>query len=179
MQVRAPLKWIEDRRENLIAAGMSRHEHGEARLAFDDDGRIVAAYLDHVQDVGAYPKPSPVGASAAVGSLFPGPYRVPAAGFRTTSVFSNTSGPIAYRGRWQFESVAREVLLDVAARCMEMDPIELRRRNLLREDEMPFRNPNGMTYAHVTPLETFEHAMAILDYPAFRKEQTEKRGQGR
>jgi carbon-monoxide dehydrogenase large subunit len=178
-QVGQPLKWVEDRRENLIAAGMSRHEHGDARLAFDGDGRIVGAYLDHVQNVGAYPKPSPVGASAAVGSLFPGPYRVAAAGFRTTSVFSNTSGRIAYRGPWQFESVAREVLLDIAARSMGVDPIDLRRRNLLREDEMPFRNPNGMTYTHVTPLETFEHAMAILDYPAFRKEQAEKRGQGR
>jgi carbon-monoxide dehydrogenase large subunit len=179
MQVRVPLKWIEDRRENLVAAGMSRHEHGEGRLAFDGDGRIMGAYLEHVQDVGAYPKPSPVGASAAVGALFPGAYRVPAAGFRTTSVFSNTSGRIAYRGPWQFESVAREVLLDIAARSMGMDPIELRRRNLLREDEMPFRNPNGMTYAHVTPLETFEHAMAILDIDRFRKEQAEGRARGR
>jgi carbon-monoxide dehydrogenase large subunit len=179
IQVGAPLKWVEDRRENLIAAGMSRHEHGEARLAFDGDGRIIGAYLDHVQDVGAYPKPSPVGAAGAVGALFPGPYRVGAAGFQTTSVFSNTCGRIAYRGPWQFESVAREVLLDISARSMAMDPIELRRRNLLRRDEMPFRNANGMTYANVTPLETFEAALGVLDVDAFRKEQADGRGRGR
>ena len=75
-----------------MAAGQSRHEHGDARMAFDDDGRILAAHIDHVQDIGAYPTPWPVGTAAAVGMLFPGPYRVPAAGWRSTSVFSNTSG---------------------------------------------------------------------------------------
>lgn len=179
VQLPAALKWIEDRRENLLAAGMSRHEHGHARMAFDAGGRLVAAYLDHVQDVGAYPTPWPVGTAAAVGMLFPGPYRVPRAGFRTTSVFSNTSGRTAYRGPWQFESVAREVLLDIAARRMGIDPIELRRRNLLRRDELPVTNPNGMPYSDMTPLETFEHALALVDYDAFRRAQAHARTEGR
>ena len=175
----APIKWIEDRRENLMAAGMSRHEHGDLRMGFDGDGHIVGAYVDHVQDIGAYPTPWPVGTAAAVGMLFPGPYRVPRAGFRTTSVFSNTAGRIAYRGPWQFESVAREVLLDVAARRMGVDPAELRRRNLLRRDELPCMNPNGMPYSDISPAETFEQALAMLDYDAFRREQAEVRGLGR
>ena len=179
VQVAAPVKWIEDRRENLLAAGMARHEHGDARLAFDDDGRIVGAYIDHVQDIGAYPTPWPVGTAAAVGMLFPGPYRVRAAGFRTTSVFSNTSGRAAYRGPWQFESLAREVLLDIAARRMGMDPLELRRRNLLRQDELPCTNPNGMPYSDVTPLDTFEQAVTMLDEADFRREQEAARAAGR
>jgi aerobic carbon-monoxide dehydrogenase large subunit len=179
MKVRAPLKWIEDRRENLMAAGMSRHEHGDSHFAFDDEGRVLGAYIDHVQDVGAYPTPWPVGTAAAVGMLFPGPYRVPAAGFRTTSVFTNTSGRAAYRGPWQFESVAREVLLDIAARRMAIDPVELRRRNLLRRDELPCANPNGMPYSDVTPSETFEQALTMLDYDGFRHEQEQARASGR
>jgi carbon-monoxide dehydrogenase large subunit len=179
MKLPAALKWIEDRSENLMAAGMSRHEHGDARMAFDAEGRIVAAYIDHVQDIGAYPTPWPVGTAAAVGMLFPGPYRVPLAGFRTTSVFSNTSGRAAYRGPWQFESLAREVLLDISARRMGMDPAELRRRNLLRLDELPCTSPNGMPYSHITPAETFEQAMAMLDYDAFRREQAAARSRGR
>ena len=175
----AAVKWIEDRRENLMSAGMARHEHGDARMGFDDEGRIVAAYIDHVQDIGAYPTPWPVGTAAAVGMLFPGPYRVPKAGFLTTSVFSNTSGRAAYRGPWQFESLAREVLLDIGARRMGMDPIELRRRNLLRRDELPCPNPNGMPYSDITPLETFEQALAMLDYDAFRREQAAAREAGR
>jgi carbon-monoxide dehydrogenase large subunit len=179
VQLAAPLKWIEDRRENLLAAGMGRHELGDARMAFDDQGAIVGAYIDHVQDVGAYPTPWPVGTAAAVGMLFPGPYRVPAGGFRTTSVFSNTSGRAAYRGPWQFESLAREVLLDIAARRIGIDPVELRRRNLLRADELPCANPNGMPYSDITPGDTFEQALAMLDYEAFRREQADARAGGR
>jgi carbon-monoxide dehydrogenase large subunit len=179
VQLSAPLKWIEDRRENLLAAGMGRHELGDARMAFDDQGTIVGAYIDHVQDIGAYPTPWPVGTAAAVGMLFPGPYRVPAGGFRTTSVFSNTSGRAAYRGPWQFESLAREVLLDIAARRIGIDPVELRRRNLLRADELPCANPNGMPYSDITPGDTFEQALAMLDYEAFRREQANARASGR
>jgi aerobic carbon-monoxide dehydrogenase large subunit len=179
MKLGAPLKWIEDRRENLMSAGMSRHEHGETHFAFDAGGTIHGAYIDYVQDVGAYPTPWPVGTAAAVGMLFPGPYRVPAGGFRTTSVFSNTAGRSAYRGPWQFESLAREVTLDIAARRMGIDPIELRRRNLLRRDELPYTNPCGMPYSDVTPAETFEQALEVLDYEAFRREQAAALAAGR
>ncbi|MEU6745850.1 xanthine dehydrogenase family protein molybdopterin-binding subunit [Spirillospora sp. NPDC046719] len=178
-KVPGPLKWIEDRQENLIAAGQGRHEHGDARIAFDGDGRILAAAIDHVQDAGAYPTPWPVQTTAVVGLLFPGPYRVPEAAFSCKSVFSNTTGRTAYRGPWQFESVAREMLLDIAAREMGTDPAELRRRNLLRRDELPLTNPNGMPYTEVTPLETFEHALDVLDYEAFREEQARARAEGR
>jgi len=178
-QVPAALKWIEDRRENLMASNQARHEHGTARLAFDQDGTILAAQLDHVSDAGAYPSPWPVTTCAAVGMLFPGPYRVPHAGFSTTVHYSNTVGRSAYRGPWQFESVAREVLLDIAARQLDIDPIELRRRNLLRLGELPYTSPTGFTYDHMTPAETFEHALELLDYEAFRREQAEARSAGR
>jgi carbon-monoxide dehydrogenase large subunit len=179
MRLGVPLKWIEDRWENLVAAGQARHAHAEATLAFDGDGAIVAAFIDFVADGGAYPSPWPVGPLAAVGMLFPGPYRVPRAGFATKSVYTNTVGLTPYRGPWQFESVAREVLLDIAARRMEIDPVELRRRNLLRRDELPYANSNRMTYDNISPVETFEQALAMLDYEAFRAEQADARTRGR
>ncbi len=178
-KVPAPLKWIEDRSENLLAAGSARHEHGAATMAFDEEGTILAAKVDHVQDVGAYPTPWPVGIAAAVGMLFPGPYRVPVATWTTRCVFSNTNGRTAYRGPWQYESVAREVLLDIAARRIGLDPIKLRRRNMLRSDELPYRNANGMTYDHMSPLEVFEDALAVIDYEGFRREQATARAAGR
>ncbi len=178
-KVGAPLKWVEDRSENLTAAGQSRHEHADVAMAFDAEGAIQAVRIDFVSDCGAYPTPWPVGTSAVVGSLFPGPYRVPRASFTTKTMYSNTVGRSAYRGPWAFESLAREVLLDVAARQMGVDPVELRRRNLLRRDELPYANPNGMPYDSITPLETFEQALAMLDYDAFREEQAAARADGR
>jgi carbon-monoxide dehydrogenase large subunit len=175
----AALKWIEDRRENLMSAGQARHVDGTARMAFDDDGNILAADIDFVQDVGAYPTPYPVLHTAAIGMFFPGPYRVAKASFNYKTVFSNTSGLVAYRGPWQYETLMREILLDIAARKMGTDPVELRRRNILRGDEMPYINPNGMPYDQVAPADTFEQAVKILDHEGFRKEQQEALAQGR
>jgi carbon-monoxide dehydrogenase large subunit len=174
-----PIMWIEDRRENLLAAGKSRHESAAVRMAFDADGGIQAAQIDFLSDCGAYPTPWPVGTASLVGILFPGPYRVPRASFTAKAVYTNTVGRSAYRGPWQFESLAREVTLDIAARQMGLDPMELRRRNLLRDDELPYANPNGMTYDHISPLSTFEQALQMLDYEAFRGEQERARQAGR
>jgi len=117
--------------------------------------------------------------AAAVGALFPGPYRVPRAGFSVKTIYTNTVGRTAYRGPWQFESLAREVLLDIAAREMGIDSVELRRRNLLRRDELPYTNPNGMPLSDISPMETFEQALTMLDYDAFRAEQAAARAAGR
>ena len=178
-KVPGALKWIEDRRENLMSAGQARHVDGTARMAFDADGAITAVDIDFIQDVGAYPTPYPVLTTAAIGMFFPGPYRVPKASFSYKTVFTNTSGLAAYRGPWQYETLTREILLDIAARKMGIDPVELRRKNLLRGDEMPYFNPNGMPYDHVAPMDTFEQAVKILDHEGFRKEQAEALAQGR
>ena len=175
----APVKWIEDRQENLMASGLARHENADVAMAFDADGRIVAASIDHVQNVGAYPTPSPITGGVVVGILFPGPYRITDASFSSKFLYSNTVGRVAYRGPWQFESVAREVLLDHAARQIGIDPIELRRRNMLRRDELPWANPNGMSYDNISPMETLEQAVRKLGYDAFRAEQRAARAQGR
>ena len=178
-KVPAALKWIEDRRENLMSAGQARHVDGNVRAALDDDGNILAFDIDFTYDIGAYPTPYPVLTTAAVGMFFPGPYRVPKASFNYKTVFSNTAGLAAYRGPWQYETLAREILLDVAARKMNVDPVDLRRKNLLRRDEMPYFNPNGMPYDHVAPVETFEQAVKILDHEGFRKEQADALAEGR
>jgi carbon-monoxide dehydrogenase large subunit len=179
-KVPAALKWIEDRRENLMSASQARHVDGNVRMAFDDEGNILAADIDFIQDVGAYPTPYPAMTPAVViGMFFPGPYRVPKASFNYKTVFSNTAGLAAYRGPWQYETLSREILLDIGARVVGIDPVELRRRNILRGDEMPYVNPNGIPYDHVAPADTFEQAVKILDHEGFRKEQRDALEQGR
>ncbi len=170
-----PVKWIEDRWENLVAAPHSRNEIGTVKVVVDDDMAIQAITIDHTADVGAYPA---VPAIIDPG-LLPGPYRIPRLGFSMKLVWSNTMGKGAYRGPWMFETTAREMAIDVAARQIGIDPIELRRRNLLRSDELPFTNPAGQVFQEITPLETLEQALEILDFDAFRQEQAEARAEGR
>jgi carbon-monoxide dehydrogenase large subunit len=178
-KVPGPLKWIEDRRENLMGAGQSRHERAQVRMAFAADGSILAASIDHLQDAGAYPTPSPARSGSIVCAMFPGPYRIPALRWSSKTVLSNTMGRTAYRGPWQFESVAREVFLDIAARRLGLDPIDLRRRNLLVAEDLPYTNAAGMTYDHISPAETFEQALELLEYNQFRLEQAAARQLGR
>jgi len=170
-----PIKWVEDRRENLIAAPHARNERGHVRIALDDAGVIQAMTVDHVGDVGAYP------ACPAVmdATLLPGPYRVPRLGFSMSMVWTNTMGKGAYRGPWMFETTAREMAIDVAAGELGMDPAELRRRNLLTADDLPFTSPSAKVFEEITPRETFEQALAMLDYDAFRREQARARAAGR
>src|SRR5205807_117248 len=136
-KVAARLRWVAAARENRRAAGSARHEHADVAMAFDDDGVIQAVRIDHIQDCGAYPTPWPVMTAAAVGAIFPGPYRVPKSSFTTKTIYTNTAGRAPYRGPWQFETLAREVLLDIAARRIGIDPADLRRRNMLSRDELP------------------------------------------
>lgn len=170
-----PVKWIEDRRENLIAAGHARQECGLVRMAVDGDGVIQAMTIDHKNDVGAYPI-CPAGLDT---SLLPGPYKVPRYGFKTALVWTNTMGKAAYRGPWMFETTAREMTMDIAARQIGVDPVEFRRRNLLAGSDLPFTNPAGQEFVEVTPLESLEAAIEALDYEAFRREQASARSEGR
>ena len=84
------IKWIEDRRENLIAANHARADRITVRLALDDDGHLLAAQLDHLEDCGAYPVGGTGGIGPFAAMLFPGPYRIPKLGFRSTAVWTNT-----------------------------------------------------------------------------------------
>src|ERR1700730_9185691 len=94
-------------------------------------------------------------------------------------VWPNTMGKAAYRGPWMFETTAREMAIDLAAAELGMDPAELRRRNLLSADDLPFTSPSAKVFEEITPRETFEQALAMLDYDAFRREQADARAAGR
>ncbi len=170
-----PVKWIEDRRENLLSAGHSRNEFAHVRMAVDDDGIIQAITADAKADVGAYA----VCPAAIDPMLVPGPYKIPRYGFAMEMAWTNTMGKAAYRGPWMFETTAREVAMDYVANEIGLDPAEFRRRNLLAAADLPFTSPTGNVFQEITPLETLEQALEILDYDAFRKEQAAALTEGR
>ncbi|MEX0663138.1 MAG: xanthine dehydrogenase family protein molybdopterin-binding subunit [Acidimicrobiia bacterium] len=165
------VKWIEDRRENLIASNHARADRITVRMALDDEGHILGAHLDHLEDCGALPVGGTGGTGVFAAMLFTGPYKVPELGFRSRQIWTNTCGRGAYRGPWMLESVAREEMMDLVARELGIDPLELRRRNVLHQEDLPYTMPSGMPIDHVTLSETLEQAVEIIGYDAFRAEQ--------
>jgi carbon-monoxide dehydrogenase large subunit len=174
-----PVKWIEDRRENLIASNHARTDRLTASIAVDDAGHFLAAKIDHLEDAGAFPMGGSGGAGGFVAMLFPGPYRLPKLEWSTMAVFTNTCSRGAYRGPWMMETVAREQMVDTVARAIGMDPLELRRRNVITTAELPYTSAGGLPYANVSPEETLAQAATLIGYDEFRATQARARAEGR
>jgi carbon-monoxide dehydrogenase large subunit len=139
-----PVKWVEGRREHFVATGHDREQIHAARIALRSDGTIVAIDDAFQADVGAYPVEG-TGLTLNTVNHLPGPYRVPSYRNAGTSFVTNKTQNAAYRGAGRPEAVfVMERLLDIGARRLGLDPIEVRRRNLVRPGEMPYRP--GITY---------------------------------
>jgi aerobic carbon-monoxide dehydrogenase large subunit len=165
------IKWIEDGQENFTASTHARGDVGTGTFALDEDGHFLGSYLDHVEDTGAYPTGVIGKAGPFVGMMFTGPYRVPHHAFRFRSVRTNTCPRGAYRGPWAFATVAREQMVDEVARAVGLDPLELRRRNVVSADELPYSLPTRLVLDHVTPADTLAEVARLLDYAQLRRRQ--------
>jgi aerobic carbon-monoxide dehydrogenase large subunit len=176
-----PVSWIEDRGENLAVGGQARDERLALAAAIDDDGRILGLRASVVLDEGAYPLPAVPATvfTTCMRVLLPGAYRIDDYAFDTTITFSNKASYVAYRGPWEVETWVRERLLDLVARELGLDPIEVRRRNLLTDDELPRPMVTGPTLSGIRLREAIDHAEAVAGWAAFRAEQATARTAGR
>ncbi len=172
-----PLKWIEDRLENLTSANQAREQECTVRMAFDENAKLQALHIDYDINNGAYPYLPD--ANIAVLLFLPGPYKVPLLGGALRAWYSNTMGLAAYRGPWAMETLARETLLDIAARQIGIDPIELRRRNLVTKADQPCMMASGIPLEDITAIECLDALVKEIDVPAFRAEQEAARAEGR
>jgi CO/xanthine dehydrogenase Mo-binding subunit len=171
------VKWVETRREDFLSLGHDREQEHDARIGFTQDGTIVALEDTFLADVGAYPAEG-AGLTANTVNHLPGPYRVPNYRALGTSLVTTKTVNAAYRGAGRPEAVfVMERLLDLGARRLGLDPAELRRRNLVRPEEMPYRP--GLTYKDGVPVaydpgdfpRAFERALGLLRYDDWRKRQ--------
>ena len=139
MKLGRPVKWIESRRENLMSANHAREVAYEIEMGFHRDGRILAIRAVIHADIGAYVRTAALVPAEFGAALLPGPYRVPNYGCDLWSVVTNKTpaGTLRSPGRPECNFV-RERLLDQAAARLGIDPAEIRRRNLIRPDEMPY-----------------------------------------
>ncbi|MFE0152577.1 xanthine dehydrogenase family protein molybdopterin-binding subunit [Nonomuraea sp. NPDC059007] len=147
MRLGRPVAWAETPGDRLVASLPARAAAHRARLALDADGRFVAIHADVLGDLGAHP--SNVGTSpfAVTASMLPGPYRFERAGARLRCVLTNTVPTGSYRGFGMPEAaMTRERLIDEAARRLGLDPVELRLRNLIGPEELPYTSRMGQAY---------------------------------
>lgn len=172
-----PLKWIEDRFESLTASSHAREQEITLTAGFDAEGRLLAAHSDCHINNGAWPMGEDC--NIAVHMFMWPAYKLPAYSFHTRGWHTNTMGLGGYRGPWALESLIRETLLDKAAHEIGIDPIEIRRRNLVTAADQPMTTTMDITVTDITPAECLEKLVAHIDVPAFRKEQEAARREGR
>jgi aerobic carbon-monoxide dehydrogenase large subunit len=137
-----PVKWIEDRREHLMAANHSRQQRHHIRAAVDQEARILAIDDEFFHDQGAYLRTHGTRVADMTAGLLPGPYRVPA--YRVTGRvrLTNKTPAATYRAPGRYEGTfVRERLLDAIAAKLRIDAVEVRRRNLIASAEMPYQRP--------------------------------------
>ncbi len=142
MRLGRPVKWIEDRREHLVAANHSRQQLHRVRAAVDGEGRILAIDDRYFHDQGAYVRTHAARVVHMTAGILPGPYRVPA--YRAVGHFrlTNKTPAATYRAPGRYETTfVRERLIDAIATRLGMDPNDVRRRNAISADEMPYHRP--------------------------------------
>src|SRR5262245_1348990 len=139
-----PVKWIEDRREHLIAANHSRQQRHKVRAAVDAEGRILGIEDEFFHDQGGYVRTHAATVPDLTAAMLPGPYRVPAYRAIGRVRLTNKTPCGTYRAPGRFESTfVRERLMDAIAARFSIDRIDVRRRNLIGKDEMPYGRPLG------------------------------------
>ncbi|MFN0027278.1 MAG: xanthine dehydrogenase family protein molybdopterin-binding subunit, partial [Acidimicrobiales bacterium] len=172
------LRWVETRSENLTTMVHGRAQDHTVELGFDDDGAIVGLRVHNLADCGAYPHFGPLMPFMSR-KLAPGPYRVPQVDYAWTAVATNTNPVGPYRGAGQPEVInGLERTIENAARALRMDPLELRRRNLLRPEELGAPTATNQVYDSGNYAAAMDRAAELIEYRAVRDEQARRRHRG-
>ena len=177
--LKRPIRWREDRLENLLASAQSREDFCRTRAAVDADGRLLALELEIVEDFGAYSFFPGNYLARVVAMILPGPYKLQDYDFDVKVVLTNKVGNAPMRAPMAITSWVMEGTLDAVARELQLDPVEVRRLNMLRAGDLPYTMATGEVLADITPRETLEGALAEIGYQRFRERQREARLQGR
>jgi len=175
-----PVKWTSDRREGFVTDEHGRDNVSTAELGLDADGKFVALRVTINLNIGAYFTPRSAGPGTNNVGGIAGVYTTPAIHVQTTGVFSNTTPTGPYRGAGRPEATyAIERVIDVAARELGIDPIELRRRNLIPSSSMPFKTGLVFTYDCGEFGRGMDLALGLADRAGFEKRRAEARQRGK
>jgi aerobic carbon-monoxide dehydrogenase large subunit len=173
-----PVKWVEDRSENLTASGQAREESFDIRAAFSNEGDLLGLDVKMVIDTGSYPGMGTM-VPDIIEEMLPGPYKLAALGFESTAAITNKAPYVAYRGPWASETFVRERVLNLIAKELGLDPFEIRLRNAALRTDPPAAMITGRPLVGVTTKESLERLAQMVDFPGFRRRQAQAREQGR
>ena len=179
--LQAPVKWVASRAESFVSDYQGRDHLTQATLALDREGHFLALKVATLANLGAYV--SSFGAaipSAIYSALLAGVYRTPAVFVESTGVLTNTVPTDAYRGAGRPEAAyVLERLADQAARELSLDRAEIRRRNLIAREQMPYRTPIGPTYDSGDFPKMLAQALELADYAGFERRRNEAARRGK
>jgi len=174
-----PVRWIETRRENLLAALHAREDIVDVRAAVKLDGTLLGLDVRILTDFGAYAYFPANYMARVVGMMIPGAYRLRDYRYAITAVLTNKCPAGPYRAPMLICSWVTEGTVDAVARVLGLDPVAVRRRNMLAEADLPYTTATELRYRSAYPRDTLERALAAFDYPTRRGEQAAARATGR
>jgi carbon-monoxide dehydrogenase large subunit len=174
-----PVKWIEDRIENLSATAFARDYHMAGELAATSDGRITGLRVNVIADHGAFDAcADPTKYPAGLFHICSGSYDIPAAYARVDGVYTNKApGGVAYRCSFRVTEAVYliERMIDVLAQKLDMDKADIRAKNFIRKEQFPYRSAFGWEYDSGDYHTALKKVLDAVDYPALRAEQAAKR----
>ena len=177
-RVQRPVKWTESRGESMLNLGHGRGQIQHVELGGTRDGRLLAYRMSVVQDAGAYPRMGAV-LPFMTRTMLTGTYAIESAEFTANAVVTNTTPTVAYRGAGRPEAAAAiERAVDIFAAEIGMDPVEVRRINLLTPDVFPYKTPMGTTYDSGDYAKALDAVVEASGYQRLRAEQRRRRDAG-
>ncbi|MBE0546510.1 MAG: xanthine dehydrogenase family protein molybdopterin-binding subunit [Rubrivivax sp.] len=177
--LKRPVRWREDRVENLTASTQAREDLCRTRAAVDARGRLLALELEILEDFGAYCFYPGNYLARVVAMILTGPYKLQDYRYDVKVVLTNKVGNAPMRAPMAVTSWVMEGTMEAIARELGLDPMQVRRLNMIESADLPYRMPTGEVLRDVTPRETFEGALAAIGVGAFRERQRAARAQGR
>lgn len=182
LQLGVPVKWIESRTENITSTHFARDYHMTAEIAAQADGKVLALRVKTIADHGAFDAAAdPSKYPAGLFSIVTGSYDFKASFVEVDGVYTNKPpGGVAYRCSFRVTEASYliERVMDVLAQRLQMDPVELRRRNFIRKEQFPYHSPTGWVYDSGDYEATLKVALDRIGYAELRVEQAEKRARG-
>ena len=173
-----PVKWIIERHESFLSDYQARDLAVEAELALDDKGRFLAMRGSNLGNLGAHTTNFAMVQKGV--QMMSSIYRMPAAHFRARATLSNTSPTRPYRSAGRPEVIfVMERLIDLAARECGHDRVAIRRRNLVTEKELPYKNPFGVEYDNGDYIGGMDMALKLADWAGFKRRRAEAKKRGK